>query len=216
MALTPKQRLLVFGASGSLGAACVTLLKNEYEIHTPKRNDELMKEPEKFAGVVWAQGKNLTKPFVETSEDEWVEVFEANFNFFRKRLKELLLSDRLSKPSRLVVIGSVWSEVARADKTAYIASKSALAGLVRGLAVELGPMQIAINSVLPGPIDNEMTRKNLTSDQLNTLKSESPSGRLVTPENVANLVKFLVSKESSGVSGASIELDYGWAIGKNV
>jgi 3-oxoacyl-[acyl-carrier protein] reductase len=89
-------------------------------------------------------------------------------------------------------------------------------GLTQALAVELGCNEIAVNSVLPGPIDNVMTRSNLSPQQLNQLVTESPAGKLVTLNQVAEVVRFLISGNSQGISGQSIELDYGWARSKNV
>jgi 3-oxoacyl-[acyl-carrier protein] reductase len=209
-------RVLIFGATGSIGAACVELLKNDYQVTIAGRDYDFLEVPETFDSVIWAQGKNLTKPFINTSEQDWENLFEANFTFVRRKLRDLLVAERLCKPGRIVVIGSVWAEIARVDKSAYIATKAALSGLTRGLAVELGLQGIGINCILPGPIDNKMTRANLTKAQFERLVSESPAGRLISVTQVAEVVRFLISQNSEGISGQSIELDYGWALSKHV
>jgi NAD(P)-dependent dehydrogenase (short-subunit alcohol dehydrogenase family) len=211
-----KPKVLIFGASGSIGSACVNLLSKDYEVISATRDYECSTNSTLFDAVVWAQGKNLTKSFIETTEEDWDNLFEANFSFVRRQLQELLVTNRLCQPARLVFIGSVWTKIARVDKSAYIATKSALVGLTQALAVELGRDGIAVNSILPGPIDNEMTRSNLSTQQLNKLIAESPAGKLVTINQVAELVRYLISDSSQGISGQSIELDYGWARSKNV
>ncbi len=216
MSLPSKPSVLIFGASGSIGSACANLLSGEYEVTSAHRDYSPLTSKTVFDAVIWAQGKNLTKPFIETTEEDWDGLFEANFSYIRRNLKELLVADRLYRPARLVFIGSVWSEIARKDKSAYIATKAALVGLTRGLAVELGSKEIAVNCVLPGPVDNQMTRTNLSAQQLNQLVAESPSGKLISVSQVAETVRFLISERSQGISGQSIELDYGWAISKHV
>jgi NAD(P)-dependent dehydrogenase (short-subunit alcohol dehydrogenase family) len=211
-----KPKVLIFGASGSIGSACVDLLGKDYEVTSAAQDYQCSMSSTVFDAVVWAQGKNLTKSFIDTTEEDWGNLFEANFSFIRRQLQELLVSNRLCRPARLVFIGSVWTKIARIDKSAYIATKSALMGLTQALAVELGSNEIAVNSVLPGPIDNVMTRSNLSPQQLNQLVAESPAGKLVTLNQVAEVVRFLISGNSQGISGQSIELDYGWARSKNV
>jgi NAD(P)-dependent dehydrogenase (short-subunit alcohol dehydrogenase family) len=115
-----------------------------------------------------------------------------------------------------VILGSVWQNVARSNKTAYITSKSALTGLVRGLAVEFGPLGISINGVLPGVVESEMTRKNLSQDQIEKIATGTPGHLLITAEQVANIVTFLLSKDSSGINGQSIVVDNGWTISRDV
>jgi NAD(P)-dependent dehydrogenase (short-subunit alcohol dehydrogenase family) len=211
-----KPSVLIFGASGAIGSACFHLLKADYQVTAAEREYDFFQNSSHYDAVIWAQGKNLTKAFIETSEEDWEDLFEANFTFVRRKLHDLLITQRLRKPARLVFIGSVWSQIARVDKSAYIATKSALSGLTRSLAVELSLQGIAVNCVLPGPVDNLMTRANLTKTQFDKLVSESPTGKLVSEKQVAEVVRFLISSNSEGISGQSIEVDFGWALSKHV
>jgi hypothetical protein len=153
---------------------------------------------------------------LETKSETWIELWEANVGFIVKGLQILLKEKILLSGTRLVILGSVWQNVARSNKTAYIASKSALTGLVRGLAVEFGPLGIAINGVLPGVVESEMTRNNLSRDQIEKIISETPGHLLITAEQVANIVGFLVSNNSEGINGQSIVVDNGWTISRDV
>jgi len=216
MSNSSKPSVLIFGASGSIGSACFQLLKDDHQLTAAQRDYDFYQNSSLYDSVIWAQGKNLTKAFIETSEQDWESLFEANFTFVRRKLRDLLIAQRLRKPARLVFIGSVWSHIARVDKSAYIATKSALSGLTRSLAVELGAQEITVNCVLPGPVDNLMTRENLTKIQFDKLVSESPTGKLVSEKQVAEVVRFLISNNSEGISGQSIEIDYGWALSKHV
>jgi len=211
------KKVLVFGATGFLGASCLNELKNQgWEIVSFGRDLDKLNEIDQVSAVVWAQGANHSGSILETKSETWIELWEANVGFIVKGLQILLKEKILLNGTRLVILGSVWQNVARSNKTAYIASKSALTGLVRGLAVEFGPLGIAINGVLPGVVESEMTRNNLSRDQIEKIISESPGHLLITAEQVANIVGFLVSNNSEGINGQSIVVDNGWTISRDV
>jgi len=84
------------------------------------------------------------------------------------------------------------------------------------MACELGDKNISINGVLPGIIDSPMTRKNLSSDQVNQIIDQTPGNKLVKPEEIASIAEFLASKNSQGINGQSITVDNAWTISRNV
>jgi NAD(P)-dependent dehydrogenase (short-subunit alcohol dehydrogenase family) len=88
-------------------------------------------------------------------------------------------------------------------------SKAALSGLVKNLSYDLSSKNILINNVLPGVIDNEMTRKTLDENQINYIKNYLNFGRLINLDDVYRLVKFLVI-ENTGITGQSIRVDLGF------
>ena len=171
---------------------------------------------EKVDGAIWAQGANLTETFENTSTENWDSIWDANFNYLVKTLNYLLSNDLLNKIARLVALSSVWQEIARSNKTAYISSKAALGGLVRALAVDLGPNGIAINAILPGVTESAMTSRNLSADQISEIKKTTPTGKLVELSQIASVIEFLVSNKSIGINGQSIFVDNGWSQTKNV
>ena len=77
------------------------------------------------------------------------------------------------------------------------------------LVADISVHGIRVNSVLPGPIDNAMTRKNLSNTQIAKFESESPSGSLSTLASVVNAAVWLVSPESEGVTGNFLRVDSG-------
>lgn len=92
--------------------------------------------------------------------------------------------------------------------SAYSATKAALDGLTRSLAKELGPMGIRVNSVAPGFMETDMTAE-LTDLQKSRLVRQTPLMRLGTVDEVASVVKFLLSEESRFISGQTIVVDGG-------
>lgn len=205
---------LIFGSSGSIGGACKDLLSADYEVFEGPRNPNEISDNPVFDTIVWAQGINQTASFVETSETDWESVLEANLHLVRKSIKIMLQRNQIASPSSLIFVGSVWSNFSRKDKSAYIVSKSALEGLCRALAVELAPKGMRVNCVLPGVVDNQMTKSNLTKQQMENVKSQTPGGELICPIDIANTVNFLSSSASQGITGQSIIVDNGWSIAR--
>jgi len=206
---------MIFGSNGAIGSECARVLSDKFNVFEVDRNTDISQNSYKFSTVVWAQGLNHTSSFLDTTEQDWQNIFEANFDYVRRTVKELLVYDFVANPCNFIFIGSIWSELSRNNKSAYISSKSALAGLTRALAVDLGERGIRVNCLLPGVIDNKMSRNNLTSDQMKNLSSSTPTNELVNENNIARIVEFLALNNSAGISGQSIVVDNGWSIARS-
>jgi 3-oxoacyl-[acyl-carrier protein] reductase len=207
---------LVFGSSGSIGGACVDLLSNDYQTFKGSRTFEDLNLGAPYDAVVWAQGINQTKHFMESSESDWESILDANLHFVRRSIVRLIENNLIMNPASFVFVGSVWSRLTRYEKSAYIVSKAALEGLAIGLAADLAQFGIRVNCVMPGVVDNLMTRENLTADQLSKIQTETLGGELISTRDVANVVRFLCSSDSSGVNGHSIVIDKGWSIARYI
>jgi 3-oxoacyl-[acyl-carrier protein] reductase len=209
--------VLIFGSSGTLGSECAKYFaEKKWNVLASDRNVKEVDSYKNLNAVVWAQGSNLTASLQQMEKAQWVEIWEANFFFVVKTLKTLLDNNSLAANARLVVFSSIWEEVARKDKSAYISSKAAIGGFIRSMASELGDKNISINGVLPGIIDSPMTRKNLSSAQVNQIIDQTPGNKLVKPEEIATIAEFLASKNSQGINGQSITVDNAWTISRNV
>jgi 3-oxoacyl-[acyl-carrier protein] reductase len=165
-----------------------------------------------FAGVVWAQGVNSSETVVSASKEDIVGSFEANVFFIADTLKHLVKEGALLKPCRSVVLSSIWQQSSRSNKLSYSISKSALSGLVKSIAIDLASTGFSINAVLPGVLDTKMTRANLTNEQMKSVEDRTIGGELVTTKEIASVVTWLLSEQSSGINGQFITVDNGWSV----
>ena len=113
----PTQRIALFGSTGDIGRACSDLLTtNGFEIISIPRNELINLKVLNLDGAIWAQGKNITESFENTSDEMWDSIWDANFNYFVKTLNYLIDSKAFNKEARLVVLSSVWQEISRTNK----------------------------------------------------------------------------------------------------
>ncbi len=229
-----KQRVLVFGASGAIGAALVRhFLGHGWEVtavarsfptsDVPSEVDWLAWDPfaeneeapqnisQPFNAVVWAQGQNFNDSIHIFDATMHEDMYRANVVYIMKTLHSLLAQGLLATPSRLCVISSIWQNIARQNKLSYTVSKSALQGLVLSLAIDLGQEGHLVNAVLPGALDTPMTRANLSAEQVSRLEGLTPLGKLPTLEDVCNMVGFLCSADNTGITGQFIAADRGFS-----
>lgn len=110
----------------------------------------------------------------------------------------------------IVNVTSQMGHVGAANRSVYCASKHALEGLTKALAVELAPHGIRVNSVAPTFIETTLTRPYLTPEFRAATLANIPLGRLGTPEEVAHAVAFLAGPDASLITGTSLRIDGGW------
>lgn len=113
------------------------------------------------------------------------------------------------KTGCIVNVSSIWGEVGASCEAAYSASKAAVIGLTKALAKEMGPSGIRVNCVSPGVIDTPMNG-DLTKEDLNALREETPLSRIGTPEEVAEAILFLA--ENTFVTGQVLGVNGGFAL----
>jgi hypothetical protein len=207
---------LVFGAKGALGSAIVDeLQQRDYRVHTHSHDQsiEALDAMPILDAVVWAQGLNGSDSIADGfSEATYGAVIEANVTFVARSMAHLLKISRINNPARFCVLSSIWQDQARTNKLSYTVSKAAVGGLVRSCAADLGNRGILINAVLPGVVDTAMTRKNLSSEQIERIQGASALGHLATPQDIATTVAFLISPENRSITAQSLTVDAGFSL----
>ena len=161
-------------------------------------------------GVIWAQGKNLSDSIYEFDRDKYEELMDANVTYILITLNALIEKDLLDDSSSLCVVSSIWQEISRQEKLSYSITKSALRGLVLSLANDLASRNIKVNAVLPGPIDNTMTRENLSNEQISRIEESSVFGKLINIDQVTETIFWLITDRSAGVTGQFVTIDNGF------
>ncbi len=116
---------------------------------------------------------------------------------------------RMEPGGRIITIGSVVAERSGfPTSSVYAMTKAALAGLVRGIALDLAPRAITVNNVQPGPTETDMNP--VAGPHYQAVKSQVPLGRLGSGAEIASLVGYLASPEASFITGSSLTVDGGY------
>jgi len=235
-----SKTVLIFGASGVIGRSLlVWFAAHEWRTIGVKRNQNLNEEntpdavewvvwnpqlnnniPENIDSqvdaVVWAQGLNCNDSIYSFDSRRHREIYYANVIYILDTLSALLKCSLLATPCRLVLISSIWQEIARQNKLSYMITKSALRGLIQSLTVDLGKEGHLVNAVLPGALDTKMTRANLSEEQISNIEAATPLGSLATLDDVCNLTGFLCSLDNTGITGQFITADRGFSYARIV
>jgi NAD(P)-dependent dehydrogenase (short-subunit alcohol dehydrogenase family) len=172
----------------------------------------IVREHGPISSVVHSAGAHTTSPVRMMSESKLEEIMRINFYAGVALAKAFCRKGVYAEQSSLIFVSSVMGLVGCAGVSAYVASKSALIGLTRSLALEFAPLKIRVNSVAPGQVATEMTRRmeeSLTSDQFEAIRKMHPLG-IGRPEDVASAIAFLASNSSRWITGTTLVVDGGY------
>ncbi len=142
------------------------------------------------------------------NSSQWNRVIQTNLNSNYTIIKTLLPSMLKNKYGKIIGISSVVASTGNPGQSNYVASKSGLIGLYKSIALEVAKRNINVNIVSPGFIQTPMTDK-LNESQRNNILSKIPMDKFGKPEDVANLVYFLSTNESSYITGQNFNINGG-------
>ena len=218
------KKIIIFGASGSIGNFVYNKFsedngnmvygttsnnKNKKFIFVSNENLDSLENIENVDIVIWAQGYNFNDNINSFNEDEYLKIMNVNVLFILKTMNYLISHNKINENAKMVLISSIWEELTRDNKFSYTISKSALSGLVKNVAYDLSSKNILINNVLPGVVDNQMSRNTLTSEQFLYIQKYTGFNRLIQLDDLYNTVRFLTT-ENTGITGESIKVDLGF------
>ena len=146
------------------------------------------------------------------SDDDWSAVLDTNLSGAFRVAKRVARSMLRQRHGRIVLVSSVVALTGSAGQVNYAASKAGLVGMARSLARELGSRSITANVVAPGFVETDMTA-DLDDDTRATYRDQVPLGRFATPDEVAQVIRWVASDEAGYVTGAVIPVDGGLGMG---
>jgi NAD(P)-dependent dehydrogenase (short-subunit alcohol dehydrogenase family) len=160
-------------------------------------------------------GINMKKEFTEVTDEEFQNILTTNvtavFTMSREVVKHMLTKNA----GCIINISSMAAQYGLPKVIAYSASKTAIDGMTRAMAVELSPKGIRVNAIAPGFIYSAMTEKALNSDPERKAKvfGRTPMGHMGQPEDIGNAALYLASDAAKYVTGVVLPVDGGNSIG---
>ena len=161
--------------------------------------------------LVNSAGINPLASFEKITPKLLEEVLSVNLKspFF---LAQKVLPKMIAKNSgKIINICSIWSFLSKSNRLAYTMSKFALDGMTVTLAAEVSRYNIQVNSVSPGFIDTDLTRKNLGEEGIAKITKIIPAKKLGSTSDIAELVAWLASDKSTYISGQNMVVDGGFS-----
>jgi len=154
-------------------------------------------------------------PFYESREEIWDWIVDINLKGTRNCTRAVVEHMIQKRNGKIISIASIVGMIGGnplGRQVDYSAAKAGIIGFTKALAKELGPYNINVNCVSPGPIETPAFLKN-TEEMRERAKKSVHLGRFGKPEDVANMVAFLASDEASYVTGANFVVDGGRSLG---
>jgi len=154
-------------------------------------------------------GVQVRSAGIEADEDEWATVVGVNQRGVFLGMQSVIPGMVRAGRGSIVNVASVAALVGLPGSIPYQASKAAVLGLTRGAAVSYGPNNVRVNAICPGLVVTGMTQ-SASAAAVEAMKAQIPLGRDGRPEEIAAVVVFLASDESSYITGVALPIDGGF------
>ena len=160
-------------------------------------------------------GINMKKEFADVTDEEFERIVHTNLRSVFAIRREVVRIMIPQGQGNIINISSMAAQYGIPKVIAYTASKSAIEGMTKAMAVELSPMGILVNCIAPGFIATDMSSKALNGDAERKQKvfSRTPLGRLGEPADIGDAALFLASAQAKYVTGVVLPIDGGNSIG---
>ena len=232
--------VLITGATRGIGKSIATTLKNYgYTVFTTGRNEKLLQIYQNYCicDLATLDGIELLGKYIQENKIDILinnageYLYTPAINGFELTQIEHITRLNLEAPlflaskaiphmkesgfGRIINIGSISGVMGEANASLYSATKSGLIGATKALALELAEFNITVNTINPGWVDTDLGNSSVDNGEFS--KEEIidciPQKRFVKPDEIAGMVKYLISDEAKGVTGQSINLCAGLSVG---
>jgi NAD(P)-dependent dehydrogenase (short-subunit alcohol dehydrogenase family) len=181
----------------------------------PALVDSIVKEFGQIDILVNNAGINMKKEFTEVTDEDFQKVITTNISSVFSMSREVVKQMLTRNTGCIINISSMAAQYGLPKVIAYSASKTAIDGMTRAMAVELSPKGIRVNAIAPGFIYSDMTAKALNSDPERKAKvfNRTPMGHMGQPEDIGAAALYLASEGAKYVTGVVLPVDGGNSIG---
>ncbi len=155
-------------------------------------------------------GMNVPQAIDEITDEVWDRMLEVNLTAAMVLTRELVPQMKQRRWGRIVHISSILGQVSKEKRNAYSATKAALLGLARASAIDLGPYNITVNCIAPGPFLTDMPMSLLSEEEKKAFAQRTALGRWAQPGELVGPVLLLCSDAGSYITGQTIFVDGGW------
>ena len=203
-------------AKEKIGELCVTISNDLSDLTgIPALVAQIINQYGQVDILVNNAGINMKKEFTEVSDEDFQKIILTNVTAVFALSREVVKNMLEKGGGSIINISSMASQYGIPKVIAYTASKSAVEGMTRAMAVELSPKGIRVNCIAPGFIATDMSAKALNSDAERKQKvmSRTPMGFLGDPADIANAALYLANGEANYVTGVVLPVDGGNSIG---
>lgn len=197
-------------------------LENGAEVIAPTHEELDLADESAVEGYLKAYNKNNPDIFIhcaginrlagiEKIENTLLqEVMQVNCFSAVQIMRRFIPGMREKGYGRVVLISSLYAVVSRENRIAYSASKNAVTGIMRSIALETAADNVLLNAVAPGYVMTDMTKRNLSGQEIKEIRRLIPTGRFQTESEIASLVCFLCSPYNQSITGQLIAADGGF------
>jgi NAD(P)-dependent dehydrogenase (short-subunit alcohol dehydrogenase family) len=154
-------------------------------------------------------GGNTPQPIDQIRDADWDRIIELNLTSCMALSRALAPQMKAHRWGRIIHISSIMGLGSKEERHAYSATKAALIGMARSMAIELGPFNITVNCLAPGPFLTDLPGKLLTDAQKKSFAERTALGRWGEPRELAGPALLLASDAGSYITGATVVVDGG-------
>ncbi len=203
-------------AKEKLGGLCIPISFDLDKLSAiPSLVNKIIKDYKAIDILVNNAGINLKKDFTEVTDGEFEKIIHTNVIAMFVLSREVVKCMIETKSGSIINISSMASQYGLPRVIAYSASKAAIEGMTRAMAVELSPKGIRVNCIAPGFIATDMSAKALNNDKerKDKVMSRTPMGAMGMPADIGDAALFLATESSKYITGVVLPVDGGNSIG---